>query len=313
MWPRAHRLVRDQLHRYAAGEAPVNIVSGAVTSPDVDSARGQAGSATTTSQRCARRPGSTTSSPQYVTLRNAGGGSLKGLCPFHDEKSPSFNVTPAREFWHCFGCEEGGDVINFLMKIDGLTLRRGGRAAGGQVRRPAPARGRRRPRGPRQGPAAAPADRGHTAVAQEFYAEQLADPDALQARQFLDRARLRPGRGRHVRHRLRPARRRGADEAPARARLHRGGGGRRRAGGDRPLGVRPVPRPAAVADPRLQRRHHRLRRPADLRRRQDRGEVPQHPRDADLQEEPGALRHRPGPPRAWRARRRRSSSRATPT
>ncbi len=58
----------------------------------------------------------------YVTLRNAGGGSQKGLCPFHDEKSPSFHVTPARQFCHCFGCQEGGDVITFLMKIDGLSF-----------------------------------------------------------------------------------------------------------------------------------------------------------------------------------------------
>ena len=59
---------------------------------------------------------------QYVTLRNAGGGSQKGLCPFHDEKSPSFNVNPSRGFFHCFGCGEGGDVITFLMKIDGLSF-----------------------------------------------------------------------------------------------------------------------------------------------------------------------------------------------
>jgi DNA primase len=58
----------------------------------------------------------------YVTLRNAGGGSMKGLCPFHDEKSPSFHVTPSRGFFHCFGCQEGGDVITFLMKIDGLSF-----------------------------------------------------------------------------------------------------------------------------------------------------------------------------------------------
>ena len=84
----------------------------------------------------------------YVTLRNAGGGSLKGLCPFHDEKSPSFHVTPARGFYHCFGCQEGGDVITFLMKIDGLALHRDRRAARRQVRRAAAPRGGRRPRRP---------------------------------------------------------------------------------------------------------------------------------------------------------------------
>lgn len=58
----------------------------------------------------------------YVTLRNAGGGSLKGLCPFHDEKTPSFQVTPARGLYYCFGCGEGGDVITFLQKIDNLSF-----------------------------------------------------------------------------------------------------------------------------------------------------------------------------------------------
>src|ERR1700722_942928 len=57
---------------------------------------------------------------EYLQLRSAGGGSLKGLCPFHDEKTPSFNVTPARGLWYCFSCAEGGDVIAFVRKIDNL-------------------------------------------------------------------------------------------------------------------------------------------------------------------------------------------------
>ena len=59
---------------------------------------------------------------QYVTLKNAGGGSLKGLCPFHDEKSPSFNVRPALGYYHCFGCDAGGDAIKFLREVEGITF-----------------------------------------------------------------------------------------------------------------------------------------------------------------------------------------------
>jgi DNA primase len=58
----------------------------------------------------------------YLQLRNAGGGSLKGLCPFHDEKTPSFNVTPARGLWYCFSCADGGDVIKFVEKVDNLSF-----------------------------------------------------------------------------------------------------------------------------------------------------------------------------------------------
>ncbi|HEY2644920.1 MAG TPA: DNA primase [Galbitalea sp.] len=58
----------------------------------------------------------------YVTLKNAGVGSMKGLCPFHEERSPSFHVRPQVGFYHCFGCGEGGDVFTFLQKMDHITF-----------------------------------------------------------------------------------------------------------------------------------------------------------------------------------------------
>ncbi len=124
---------------------------------------------------------------ERVTLRNAGGGNLKGLCPFHDERSPSFNVTPARGVYHCFGCGVGGDAITFLTELDGLTFveaveRLAGKAGlkltyedvDGRVQR---------------GPAGAPGLKqrlleAHTAAA-EFYTGKLLSPEALTARQFL--------------------------------------------------------------------------------------------------------------------------------
>jgi DNA primase len=119
----------------------------------------------------------------YVTLRNAGGGSMKGLCPFHDEKSASFHVTPSRGFFHCFGCGEGGDVINFLMKIDGLSfteaVERLADKVGIQLRREEGDA----PQGPR-GPARGKLIEAHK-LAAAFYVDRLTTPEALQARQFL--------------------------------------------------------------------------------------------------------------------------------
>ena len=119
----------------------------------------------------------------YVTLRNAGGGALKGLCPFHDEKSPSFHVRPDRGY-HCFGCGEGGDVISFLMKIDGLTfveaVERLADKYGVELRREEGGGPDDRPKGPQRRRLI----EAH-AVAQEYYADQLTTPDALNARQFL--------------------------------------------------------------------------------------------------------------------------------
>jgi DNA primase len=120
----------------------------------------------------------------YVTLRPAGGGSLKGLCPFHDEKSPSFNVNPQRGFMHCFGCGEGGDVIAFLMKIDGLgfteAVERLADRYGVTLRREEGDVREERPKGPQRGRLIEA-----NKAAQEFYADALGSPDALAGRKFL--------------------------------------------------------------------------------------------------------------------------------
>jgi len=58
----------------------------------------------------------------YVALKPASAGSLKGLCPFHQEKSPSFNVRPLQGFFHCFGCGAGGDVYKFLQEMESLSF-----------------------------------------------------------------------------------------------------------------------------------------------------------------------------------------------
>ena len=58
----------------------------------------------------------------HVALKSAGGGSFKGLCPFHEERTPSFHVRPQVGFYHCFGCGEGGDVFTFLQRMDHLSF-----------------------------------------------------------------------------------------------------------------------------------------------------------------------------------------------
>lgn len=120
---------------------------------------------------------------EQLGLRNAGGGSLMGLCPFHDEKSPSFHVTPSRGMYHCFGCEAGGDVISFVRGVEQLSFveavewlaRRAGielrYAEGGQA-------------APRQQGERTRLVEAHRAAA-EFYAEQLGIPEAVAGRRFL--------------------------------------------------------------------------------------------------------------------------------
>ncbi|MEV0431073.1 DNA primase [Micromonospora sp. NPDC050495] len=123
---------------------------------------------------------------EVVTLKSAGGGNLKGLCPFHDEKSPSFNVSPARNVWYCFGCGAGGDAIKFLMDAEHLSfvesVERLAARAGLQLRYLEDDRSAPRPRpqqGQRQRLVAA------HAAAVDFYRAQLGTAGARPAREFL--------------------------------------------------------------------------------------------------------------------------------
>ncbi|MGO1401446.1 MAG: DNA primase [Flaviflexus sp.] len=112
----------------------------------------------------------------YVSLRNAGTGSMKGLCPFHDEKTPSFHVRPHVGRWHCFGCGEGGDVFSFVERIEHIPFIEAvqflARKAGIELRDE---------KGPSQnrGVTRARLVDAHT-IAVEFYRDQLAKNPAAQ-------------------------------------------------------------------------------------------------------------------------------------
>jgi DNA primase len=119
----------------------------------------------------------------YVQLRRAGADSLKGLCPFHDEKSPSFHVRPNHGHFHCFGCGEGGDVYAFMQKIEHVSFVEAvellADRVGYTVTYTGAATSVQRDRGSRSRLLAA------NAAAQEFYAEALKSDEAAPARQYL--------------------------------------------------------------------------------------------------------------------------------
>ncbi|MFZ2804340.1 MAG: DNA primase [Patescibacteria group bacterium] len=60
---------------------------------------------------------------EYLPLKPAGSGSFRACCPFHQEKTPSFYVNRPRQSWHCFGCDQGGDIISFIEKMEGMEFR----------------------------------------------------------------------------------------------------------------------------------------------------------------------------------------------
>ncbi|MEV7021556.1 DNA primase [Kitasatospora sp. NPDC093558] len=119
----------------------------------------------------------------YVQLTNGGGGEYKGVCPFHDEKSASFYVNPAKGVFHCFGCQENGDTIAFLMKIEHFTfaeaVERMAAQAGITLRYEEGGYSPRHQQGERTRLVEA-----HK-VAAAFYQEQLASPEAEIGRRFL--------------------------------------------------------------------------------------------------------------------------------
>lgn len=120
---------------------------------------------------------------EYVTLKSAGVGSKKGLCPFHDERTPSFHVRPQLGFYHCFGCGESGDVYTFLQKMDHITFVEA-------VERLAARIGYTLSYEEGGGPSTAePSNRLRllqaNAAAAEFFAAQLATPEAQIGRDFL--------------------------------------------------------------------------------------------------------------------------------
>lgn len=120
---------------------------------------------------------------EYVALKRAGGGALKGLCPFHDEKTPSLNVRPTHGTFHCFGCGEGGDVIKFIMRIEHLgfveSVERLADRIGYTLTYTGGGTSVQRDRGTRTRLIEA------NRAAQEFYAEQLLTEPARPARDFL--------------------------------------------------------------------------------------------------------------------------------
>lgn len=120
---------------------------------------------------------------EYVALRRAGADSLKGLCPFHDEKTPSFHVRPNHGHFHCFGCGEGGDVYSFLQKQEHVSfveaVEQLADRIGYRINYEGGGTAIKRDRGTRARLVAA------NAAAHKFYVAALQTPEAQKARDYL--------------------------------------------------------------------------------------------------------------------------------
>ncbi len=121
---------------------------------------------------------------EYVKLRKAGAQNWTGLCPFHQEKSPSFSVNATHSYFYCFGCQAKGDVFTFVQKLENITFPEAVRAVAGKMGVPMPKREFASPEEARQAGLRKQLMDVHEAATQ-YFVQALQAPDAARAREYL--------------------------------------------------------------------------------------------------------------------------------
>jgi DNA primase len=127
----------------------------------------------------------------YVKLRKTGAQNYTGLCPFHKEKTGSFSVNAAKQFYYCFGCHETGDIFNFVMKMDAITFPEAVRAVAQKAGIPLPKRDFNSPHDAAEAGIRRQLMDLHEAATQYFEA-QLKSPAAAVAREYLSSRNTTP-------------------------------------------------------------------------------------------------------------------------
>jgi DNA primase len=121
---------------------------------------------------------------EYMTLRKSGAQNFQGLCPFHQEKTPSFSVHVSRQFFHCFGCGASGDVFNFVQKIENISFPEAVRLIAEKLKIPLPKMSYASPEEERQAGMRVGLIEIHERACR-FFQEQLRRPEAAHAREYL--------------------------------------------------------------------------------------------------------------------------------